>query len=148
MCAQRQEVTARQSIIAAFLARFTLTSEEVEAITSREIPVGKRFFTAMDKAERIRNDCRVLMAGEDGPTKLGCVLYLPSTTSRKFLNCLIFHSVDIVTATSGYLEQAYEKIFRWCSFEFRQMGRDASIEVHSYMREAVRRLRKRPELLT
>ena len=46
----------------------------MEAITSREIPVGKRFFSAMDKAERIRNDCRVLMAGEDGPTRAGYVL--------------------------------------------------------------------------
>lgn len=56
--------------------------------------------------------------------------------------------MDIITKTSGYLEQAYEKIFRWCSFEFRQMGRDSSIEVHPSMREAVRRLRQRSELLT
>ncbi len=54
-----------------FLSRFTLTPEDVEAITSREVPVGKRFFNAMNKAERIRNDCRVLMAGEEGPTKAG-----------------------------------------------------------------------------
>ena len=50
--------------------------------------------------------------------------------------------------TSGYLEHAYEKIFRWCSFEFRQMGRDTQLEVDDTMREAVRRLRERPELLT
>ncbi|KAI0093990.1 oligomeric complex COG6 [Irpex rosettiformis] len=124
---QRQEVSTRQSIVTAFLERFTLTSEEIEAIVSREVPVNKRFFKAMDKAERIRDDCRVLMAGEDGPTKAG---------------------VDIITKTSGYLEQAYEKIFRWCSFEFRQMGRDSSVDVHPSLREAVRRLRQRSELLT
>ncbi|KAI0705883.1 oligomeric complex COG6 [Cytidiella melzeri] len=124
---QRQEVSTKQSIVTAFLDRFTLTSEEIEAILSREIPVGKQFFKAMDKAERIRNECRVLMAGEDGPTKAG---------------------LDIVTNTSGYLEQAYEKIFRWCSFDFRQMGRDSSIDVNPSTREAVRRLRQRPELLT
>lgn len=28
----------------------------------------------MDKAQRIRDDCRVLMVGEEGPTKAGYVL--------------------------------------------------------------------------
>jgi hypothetical protein len=54
-----------------FLGRFTLSDEELEALTSRDVPVGPRFFEAMDKTERIRDDCRVLMAGEDGPTKAG-----------------------------------------------------------------------------
>ncbi len=53
-----------------------------------------------------------------------------------------------MSTTSGYLEEAYEKIFRWCSFAFREMGRDAQIDVSPAMREAVRRLRQRPELLT
>jgi hypothetical protein len=47
-------------------------------MTSRDIPVGQRFFQAMDKTERIRTDCRVLMAGEDGPTQAGCVFTLLS----------------------------------------------------------------------
>ena len=67
----RQEISTRQTIITLFLARFTLTPDEAEAIASREVPVGPRFFAAMDKAERVRDDCRVLMAGEDGPTKAG-----------------------------------------------------------------------------
>lgn len=124
---QRQDVTTRQSIVIAFLRRFTLSPNDVEAITSREVPVGRRFFTAMDKTEHIRDDCRVLMAGEDGPTKAG---------------------IDIVTTTSGYLEQAYDKIFRWCTFEFRQMGKDAQLDVDPAMQESVRRLKQRPELLT
>ena len=67
----RQEISTRQTIITLFLARFTLAPDEAEAIASREVPVGPRFFAAMDKAERVREDCRVLMAGEDGPTKAG-----------------------------------------------------------------------------
>ena len=67
----RQEVSTRQSIVTAFLDRFTLTSEEVEAIVSREVSINTRFFSAMSKAERMRSDCRVLMSGEDGPTKAG-----------------------------------------------------------------------------
>ncbi|KAJ7655211.1 oligomeric Golgi complex subunit 6 [Mycena polygramma] len=124
---ERQEVENKKSIVTLFLSRFTLNEEEVEAMSSRDIPVGHRFFRAMDKTERIRTDCRVLMAGEDGPTQAG---------------------LDIMASTSSYLEQGYEKIFRWCSYEFRQMGRDMQVEVDEIMREAISRLRKRPELLT
>ncbi len=67
----RQEVATRQSIVTLFLDRFTLNQEEVEAITSREVPVGKRYFAAMNKAESIQHDCRVLMSGESGSTKAG-----------------------------------------------------------------------------
>ncbi|KAI3612712.1 conserved oligomeric golgi complex subunit 6 [Moniliophthora roreri] len=123
---ERQEVEVKQSIISLFLSRFTLTEDEVEAITSRDVAVGKRFFMAMDKTEKVRDDCRVLMAGEEGPTKAG---------------------LDIMSTTSSYLEQGYEKILRWCSYEFLQVGRDTQLEVSSVMREAVSRLRKRPELL-
>ncbi|KAH9852707.1 oligomeric complex COG6 [Lenzites betulinus] len=141
---ERQGVAVRQSIISAFLARFTLSQSEKDAIASRDVPIGTTFFAAMDKAARIQADCRVLLTAsltlpnpapasddddeddEDRATKAGR---------------------DILAATAGQLEQAYDKIFRWCCFEFRQMGRDASLDVTPTMREAVKRLRERPELL-
>lgn len=116
----------KHSIVALFLSKFTLTDEEVEILTSRDIQVGRRFFETMDKTKRIRQDCQVLMAGEDGPTQVG---------------------LDIMASTSSNLEQAYEKIFRWCSFEFRQMGREVQVEVSPTMCEAITRLRQRQELL-
>ncbi|KAG1863597.1 oligomeric complex COG6 [Suillus subalutaceus] len=124
---EREEVEMRKSIVMLFLNRFTLNDEEAEAITSRDVPIGPRFFEAMNKTEHIRNDCRVLMSGEDGPTKAG---------------------LDIMASTSSYLEQGYEKIYRWCSFEFRQMGRDTQLEVDSTMQQAICRLSQRPELLS
>jgi hypothetical protein len=72
----------------------------------------------------------------------------PLIVPRPFLSLANTISLDIMASTSDHLEQGYEKIFRWCSYEFRQMGRDAQLEVGFVMREAVRRLRKRPELLT
>jgi len=69
----RQEVTDKKSIINLFLTRFTLNDAEVEALTSRDVPVGSQFFEAMDRTEQIREDCRVLMSGEDGSTKAGWV---------------------------------------------------------------------------
>ncbi|OSD08476.1 oligomeric complex COG6 [Trametes coccinea BRFM310] len=140
---ERQGIAVRQSIISAFLSRFTLSSSEKEAISSRDVPLGPTFFAAMDKAARIQADCRVLLTasltlpapslgggededGEDRATKAGR---------------------DILAATAAQLEQTYDKIFRWCCFEFRQMGKDASLDVSPTMREAVKRLRERPELL-
>ena len=65
-----------------------------------------------------------------------------------FMGIYQIFSLEIMTSTSAYLEQAYEKILRYCSNEFRQVGRDSQIEVNAVMREAVQRLRKRSELLT
>ncbi|KAK0210475.1 oligomeric complex COG6, partial [Desarmillaria ectypa] len=124
---ERQEVEVKKSIVELFLAHFALSEEEIEAITSRDVPLGQRFFDAMDRTERIRDDCRVLMAGEEGPTKAG---------------------MEIMSSTLSYLEQGYEKIARWCLYEFRQIGRDAHLEVTPTMQEVVRRLRQRQELLT
>ncbi|KAI0064458.1 oligomeric complex COG6 [Artomyces pyxidatus] len=123
---ERQDVNRRQSIVSLFLSRFTLNENEVQAITSADVPVGSRFFAAMDRTQKIREDCRVLMAGEEQPSQAG---------------------LDIMATTSAYLEKGYDKIFRWCSFEFRQMGRDSVLEAGSNMQEAVQRLRQRPELL-
>ncbi|KAF8518194.1 oligomeric complex COG6 [Gautieria morchelliformis] len=124
---QRQNMTTRQSIVSSFLSQFTLTEAETEAIASRDIPVGKRLFNAMDRTEKIRESCQILLSGEGGSTIAG---------------------LDIMSLTSSLLEQGYQKIFRWCSFEFRQLGKDAQLDVGSVMKEAVRRLRRQPELLS
>ncbi|KAG9013500.1 Golgi transport complex subunit 6 [Tulasnella sp. 427] len=123
---QRQATGARQSIITLFLSRFTLTEEETQAVASRDVPVGPQVFAAMDRIEKIRNDCRVLMSGEEGQTKAG---------------------LDIMSLTASLLDQAYQKLARWTAFEFRQMGKDASFDVAPVMQEAVLRLRQRPEHL-
>ena len=61
----------KKIIISLFSKRFLLSDAEVEAITSRDVPVGPRFLEAMDRTERIREDCRVLVSGEDGTSKAG-----------------------------------------------------------------------------
>ena len=52
-----------------------------------------------------------------------------------------------MSATSSRLEAGYDKILRWCTYEFTAL-RDTHIEVPPNLSEAVRRLRDRPELLT
>jgi hypothetical protein len=72
----RNKVETQMSIVSLFLSRFTLNEEEVTAITSRDITLAENFFAAMDKTETVRNNCRVLMTGEDGPTTTGSVDWL------------------------------------------------------------------------
>lgn len=55
--------------------------------------------------------------------------------------------LDIMEYTSQHLEAGYSKIFKWCSFESRGFSKDV-LEVSSTMREAIQRLRQRPDLLT
>jgi hypothetical protein len=38
-----------------------------------KFPSAPRFFAAMDHAQAIRDDCLVLMAGEDSPSRAGYV---------------------------------------------------------------------------
>ena len=52
-----------------------------------------------------------------------------------------------MASTSSYLEQGYDKLLRYCSNEFRTVGRDPHLEVNPLLRMAIARLRKRPELI-
>ncbi|KAF5323969.1 hypothetical protein D9611_008423 [Ephemerocybe angulata] len=124
---ERQSISAKSTIITLFLASFTLSQDETNAITSRDVPVGAAFFAAMDKCEKIREDCRVLMAGEEGPTRAG---------------------LDIMQSTSTALEAGYDKILRFLTHEFRRTGKDLSLEVNDTIQEGVKRLKRRPELLS
>lgn len=70
----RHTTAVRQDIISIFLSRFTLTEAEVESIMSHDVPVGKQLFSTMDRAEKIRSDCQILLSGDDGTgTKAGLV---------------------------------------------------------------------------
>lgn len=133
---ERHEIVNKKSIVSAFLARFTLTEEEQEALSARDrdVPIGNRFFLAMDKASQIRKECRVLMSADD----------VNGTSSTQA-------GLDIMASTASYLEQGYEKILRWLAYEFRLTGKAAEnreLEVTPTLQEAVQRLRHRPELLT
>jgi hypothetical protein len=44
----RQQVKMHQLIVTLFLARFTLSLNEAEALSFPEIPIGPRFFSAME----------------------------------------------------------------------------------------------------
>ncbi|GAA5868756.1 hypothetical protein JCM8547_005368 [Rhodosporidiobolus lusitaniae] len=124
---QRSTTAVQQSLVHVFLARFTLSDAELRALSSREVPVGPELFAAMDKTERIRADCRALLSGEAGEgTQAG---------------------LDIMEYTSQHLEAGYSKIYKWLTFESRAFAKDV-LEVSATVREAVARLKSRPDLLS
>ncbi|KAK4056417.1 Golgi transport complex subunit 6 [Microbotryomycetes sp. JL221] len=123
---QRATAQNQQALVHLFLSRFTLTDQEVRALTSPDVPVGPELFAAMDKTERIRQDCRSLLSGELGDgTQAG---------------------MDIMEYSSEQLESGFNKIFKWCTFESRGFKKDV-LEVSPTMRAAIYRLKSRPDLL-
>ncbi len=67
----RHAVNDRQFAVDHFINRFSLTEDEINTLQSRDIRVDSNFFKTMRKADRIIQDARVLMSGDDGPTKAG-----------------------------------------------------------------------------
>lgn len=98
-------------------------------MTSRAVPVGPELFAALDRLAQIRTDCAVLLVGreegEQGGMRAG---------------------MDIMDATAAQLDAGQTKMARWLTFEFRQPFKEGA-EVGFTMREAVRRLETRPDLL-
>lgn len=130
----RASTELRSRLAKLFLTRFTLTPAEAATLGAREIEVDAALFAAMDKVLRIRKDCQSLFAfiGEVSDNSDG-----EAALAGK----------EIMAATADQLEAAYDKIHRWCEFEFRKYTRDASLEVSSIMQEAVRRLGDRERML-
>ncbi|BEI79779.1 hypothetical protein CcaverHIS002_0103080 [Cutaneotrichosporon cavernicola] len=123
---QRASAQLRLSLVKLFLARFTLTPAEEAALTSRDHDVGPELFTALDRVETIRRDCQALLGGDESRMQAG---------------------LDIMAATGTQMEAGYTKLHRWLEFAFRQMTREAHLEVSPAMREGVKRLAARPTQL-
>lgn len=116
----------RTSLVQLFLARFTLSPAEEAALSSREVEVGPEVFAALDHVEKIRNDCRALLGGDEGKMQAG---------------------LDIMAATGAAMEAGYAKVSRWCELQFRQMTRESQLDVSSSLKAGVRRLASRPQML-
>ena len=67
----RESAQLRSRIITFFLDRFTLSTAELAALTSREVEVGPSVLKALDRVHAIRGDCRALLGGEDGKEQAG-----------------------------------------------------------------------------
>jgi hypothetical protein len=74
---RRASAQLRATLITLFLSRFTLSDEERNALTSREVIVGPAVFSALDRVEAIRQDSQALLSGDEERTQAG---YAPLCT--------------------------------------------------------------------
>lgn len=137
---QRAAALTQVQVSNLFLTRFTLSDTERASIYSRQLRVGNDLFTTMDKLQRIRSECQILLQGSES---------MPSSSSNNPSASTSFSSVaagggtragiDIMSSTAQDLDQAYQKLYKWCSFEFRQPIKEG-LQVSPSLREATRRL--------
>lgn len=67
----RSSAQLKLSLVQLFLARFTLSAAEEEALTARELDVGPELFAALDRVEAIRRDSQALLGGEESRMQAG-----------------------------------------------------------------------------
>lgn len=127
---QRAAALTQVEVAKVFLSRFTLSDAERASIYSREVRVGNDLFSAMDKLQRIRSECQILLQGSDSTTSTSAAAGGGGTRA----------GMDIMSSTAEDLDQAYQKLCKWCSFEFRQPVKEG-LEVSPSLREATRRLK-------
>lgn len=132
---QRAAALTQVEVAKLFLSRFTLSDTERASIYSREVRVGSDLFDAMDKLERIRSECQILLQGSESiPLSTSASSSAPASGGGTRAG------MDIMSSTAQDLDQAYQKLYKWCSFEFRQPVKEG-LEVSPSLREATRRLK-------
>lgn len=144
---QRAAALTQVEIANLFLTRFTLSEAERASIYSREVRVGNDLFAAMDKLQRIRSECQILLQGSESVPSSTNPASSSSAAAAATAGGGTRAGMDIMSSTSTDLEQAYQKLYKWCSFEFRQPVKEG-LEVSPSLREATRRLKiSRQDLL-
>lgn len=119
---QRQQTERKQELLGAFTKHFTLSEDEISALTSTADPVKDDFFHALARVKRIHDDSQVLLGSED--QQLG---------------------LEILEQSSKQMNLAFQKLFRWTQKELRTLDlEDPQLSIA--VRRALRVLAERPTL--
>ncbi|KAI1773721.1 oligomeric Golgi complex subunit 6 [Hypoxylon cercidicola] len=119
---QRRNIETKQQVLKAFREHFVLSDDEVASLTLTAEPVDDRFFAVLSKAKRIRKDCEFLLGFESQTLGL-----------------------EIMDQSSKYLNQAFQKLYRWVQKEFKTLNLE-NPQINSSVRRAIRVLAERPSL--
>ncbi|KAK3689979.1 oligomeric complex COG6-domain-containing protein [Podospora appendiculata] len=119
---QRQQIERKQDLLKAFNANFTLSEDEVAALTLTSEPVNDLFFAVLSKAKKISRDCEVLLGFEDQALGL-----------------------EIMEQASRNLNLGFQKLYRWIQREFKTLNLE-NPQIGSSIRRALRVLAERPSL--
>ncbi|KAK4140093.1 oligomeric complex COG6-domain-containing protein [Dichotomopilus funicola] len=119
---QRRQVEQKQALLNAFNAHFVLSEDEVAGLTLTSEPVDDLFFVTLSKAKKISKDCEILLGFENQTLGL-----------------------EIMEQTSKYLNQGFQKLFKWVQKEFKTLNLE-NPQIGSPIRHALRVLAERPSL--
>ncbi|CAN8104987.1 unnamed protein product [Discula destructiva] len=119
---QRRQIDSKQQLLAAFTSHFLLSDQELTALTSTAEPVDDQFFLVLSKANKIRQDCEILLGFENQALGL-----------------------EIMETTSNNLNLAFQKLYRWVQREFKTLNLE-NPQMGSPIRRALRVLAERPSL--
>lgn len=119
---QRQQLERKQSLLRAFNSSFVLSEDETAALTLTSEPVDDRFFSALQKAKKISQDCEVLLGFENQTLGL-----------------------EVMEQTSKNLNLGFQKLYRWVQRELKTLNLE-NPQIGSSIRRALRVLAERPSL--
>ncbi|KAG0256026.1 Golgi transport complex subunit 6 [Mortierella polycephala] len=110
----------RQTIMEAFLDRFTLSESEITILCSTAMEVTPAFFDALEHLENIHADCNALLITEHQRAGL-----------------------EIMDSMRTYRSISYDKLFRWMQSECSTMSRpDGMMEVREVTKKAMQALKQ------
>ncbi|KAI1318167.1 Golgi transport complex subunit 6 [Mortierella claussenii] len=110
----------RQTIMEAFLERFTLSESEITILCSTAMDVTPIFFDALEHLENIHADCNALLITEHQRAGL-----------------------EIMDSMTTYRSISYDKLYRWMQTECRTMSRpDGMMEVREVTKKAIQALKQ------
>ncbi|KAI9758552.1 MAG: hypothetical protein M4579_003044 [Chaenotheca gracillima] len=119
---QTKEVETKQQLLGAFRKCFTVSEDELSALTSSANPVNEEFFTILARVKRIHKDCQVLLGTENQAM-----------------------GMDILEQSSKNLNGAYQKLYRWIQKEIKTLNLE-NPQISSAIRRALRVLAERPTM--
>lgn len=122
LLSQQKEVTTKQELLSAVRSHFTLTEDELAALTLTAEPVDERFFDALAKAKKISQDCEVLLGFESQTLGL-----------------------ELMESTSKNIHYGFQKLYKWVQREFKTLNLE-NPQMNSSIRRALRVLAERPSL--
>lgn len=128
----RADIGIQQQVISAFLARFTLSPEQLQTLSSPNSTIGPPLFDVIDHLHQIREHCQLLLAAaaqDESPAS-----HRPNA------------GLEIMSSTSKQLDVAYTKLQKFAAFQVRGYTRP-EVEVSPVMRQVVQHLKARPQAL-
>jgi len=119
---QKKVIEDKQVLLSALADHFTISEDNIVALTSSAEPVDNRFFIVLQNVKRIHSDCQVLLAS--GNDRVG---------------------TEIMDEMVKHLHAAFQKLFRWVQRELKTLSLE-NPHVNSGIRRALRVLAERPTL--